>query len=222
MEHYNLFIDGEFVEAANGDVFETIDPGTGVSFATVAKAAADAEAAIAAARRSFDSGVWSNLSPAARADTVIFADQVAQLTLQLAITESQDAGHVIKLSKFWGMLGSGMLRNLGYYASREFPGTRNSLSGNVSARREWIRREPIGVCVALFPGTFPRAWLFGKSVWLLSWETASFLSRQHLRRSRRSLSQKQLRRRVFPRVSLMCCPVRRRAREDPLHSSGCR
>ena len=33
MEHYKLFIDGEFVEAANGNVFETIDPGTGVSFA---------------------------------------------------------------------------------------------------------------------------------------------------------------------------------------------
>ena len=33
MEHYKLFIDGEFVEAASGDVFETIDPGTGVSFA---------------------------------------------------------------------------------------------------------------------------------------------------------------------------------------------
>ena len=27
MEHYKLFIDGEFVEAASGDVFETIDPG---------------------------------------------------------------------------------------------------------------------------------------------------------------------------------------------------
>ena len=25
MDHYKLFIDGEFVEAANGDVFETID-----------------------------------------------------------------------------------------------------------------------------------------------------------------------------------------------------
>lgn len=60
MDHYKLFIDGEFVEAANGDVFETIDPGTGAPFATVAKAGkADAEAAIAAARRSFDSGIWN-------------------------------------------------------------------------------------------------------------------------------------------------------------------
>jgi len=57
MDHYKLFIDGEFVEAANGEVFESIDPGTGAPFATVAKAGkADVEAAIGAARRAFDSG----------------------------------------------------------------------------------------------------------------------------------------------------------------------
>jgi len=38
MDHYKLFIDGEFVEAASGDVFETIDPGTGAPFAMVARA----------------------------------------------------------------------------------------------------------------------------------------------------------------------------------------
>lgn len=166
MDHYKLFIDGEFVEASNGEVFETIDPGTGAPFATVAKAGkADAEAAIAAARKAFDSGVWSNLSPAARADKIYdFADQVAQQTLRLAITESQDAGHVIKLSKWWGMLGSGLLRNLGYYASRDFPWQEEiPYSGNAFAPgREWIRREPIGVCVGIIPWNFPASMAFWK------------------------------------------------------------
>ncbi|MRR15427.1 MAG: aldehyde dehydrogenase family protein [Deltaproteobacteria bacterium] len=166
MDHYKLFIDGEFVEAANGDVFETIDPGTGAPFATVAKAGkADVERAIAAARRSFNSGVWSNLSPAARADKIYdFADQINQQTLRLAVTESQDAGHVIKLSKYWGMLGSGILRNLGYYASRDFPWQEEiPYSGNVFAPgREWIRREPIGVCVGIVPWNFPASMAFWK------------------------------------------------------------
>ena len=166
MDHYKLFIDGEFVEAANGDVFETIDPGTGAPFATVAKAGrADAEAAIDAAKRAFESGIWSNLSPAARADKIYdFADQVAQQTLRLAVTESQDAGHVIKLSKYWGMLGSGILRNLGYYASRDFPWQEEiPYSGNVFAPgREWIRREPIGVCVGIVPWNFPASMAFWK------------------------------------------------------------
>ena len=52
MEHYKLFIDGEFVEAQSGATFESVDPGTGLPIATVAKAGpADAEAAIEAARR---------------------------------------------------------------------------------------------------------------------------------------------------------------------------
>ncbi len=166
MDHYKLFIDGAFVEAASGDVFETIDPGTGTPFATVAKAGpADAEAAIAAARRAFDSGIWSHLSPAARADKIYdFADHVAQQTLRLAITESMDAGQVIKLSKYWGMLGSALLRNLGYYASRDFPWEEEiPYSGNVFAPgREWIRREPIGVCVGIVPWNFPASMAFWK------------------------------------------------------------
>ncbi|MBI5897583.1 MAG: aldehyde dehydrogenase family protein, partial [Desulfobacterales bacterium] len=57
MDHYKLFINGEFVDAADGATFESIDPGTGMPIATVAKAGkADAEAAIAAARQAFDSG----------------------------------------------------------------------------------------------------------------------------------------------------------------------
>ncbi len=57
MEHYKLFVDGEFVEAKSGETFESIDPGTELPIATVAKAGpADAEAAIEAARRAFDRG----------------------------------------------------------------------------------------------------------------------------------------------------------------------
>jgi acyl-CoA reductase-like NAD-dependent aldehyde dehydrogenase/alcohol dehydrogenase class IV len=166
MEHYKLFIDGEFVEAASGDVFETIDPGTGIPFATVAKAGqADAEAAIAAARRAFDSGIWSGLSPAARADKIYdFADQVVQQTLRLALMESMDAGQVIKLAKYWGMLGSAMLRNLAYHAAKDFPWEEEiPYSGNVFApAREFIRREPMGVCVGIVPWNFPASMAFWK------------------------------------------------------------
>jgi aldehyde dehydrogenase (NAD+) len=166
MDQYKLFINGEFVAAKDGKTFLSIDPGTEAPFAEVAQAGkADAEAAIAAAKRAFDSGIWSNLSPAARADKVYdFADQVAQQTLRLAITESMDAGHVIKLSKFWGMLGSAMLRNLAYYAAREFPWQEEiPYSGNVFApAREYIRREPIGVCVGIVPWNFPASMAFWK------------------------------------------------------------
>jgi len=97
MQHFQLFIDGKFVEAHCLDKFETVDPGTEVPIATVAKAGKDdAEAAIAAARKAFDSGVWSGLHPSARmAKIQDFADQVANQTTRLVVTECADSGQVI-------------------------------------------------------------------------------------------------------------------------------
>jgi len=166
MEHYKLFIDGEFVNAADGATFESIDPGTGMPIATVAKAgAADAEAAIAAARRAFDSGVWSGLSPQARAEKLnAFADQVTQQTLRMAIVEAMDSGQIIGLSKYWGMLGAQLLRNYGHYAATKFPWEEEiPYAGNVFAPgRDYIRREPIGVCVGIIPWNFPMSMAFWK------------------------------------------------------------
>ena len=171
MDHYKLFIDGEFVEAQSGERFETIDPGTGLPFATVAKAGkADAEAAIAAAKRAFDDGRWSGLTPQARANIVYnFADQVAQQTIRLAMTESMDAGHCMSFAKFWGMLCSGQLRNWAHFASRKFQWEEEiPYSGNVFAPgREFIRREPIGVCVGIVPWNFPLSmaiWKVGQAI----------------------------------------------------------
>lgn len=168
MEHYKLFIDGEFVEARSKATFQSFDPGTEAPIATVAQAGhADAEAAIEAARRAFDRGNWSGLTPAARAEKIYnFADQVTQQTLRLAMTESMDSGQVIRLAKYWGMLGSGMLRNFAHYAATEFPWEEDiPFSGNVFAPgRDFIRREPIGVCVGIVPWNYP--------VYLAFWKIA--------------------------------------------------
>ena len=159
MDTYKLFIDGEFVEAQSGETFESVDPGTGAVVARVARAGtADTEAAIASARRAFDHGEWSGLTPQARARKCYdFADQIAAQGLRLAVMESMDSGQIIGLSKFWGMLASGTLRNLGYYAATKFPWEEEiPFSGNVFApAREYIRREPVGVCVGIIPWNFP-------------------------------------------------------------------
>jgi acyl-CoA reductase-like NAD-dependent aldehyde dehydrogenase/alcohol dehydrogenase class IV len=159
MEHYRLFIDGEFVEAQSGKRTETNDPGTGEPVATVARAGPeDASAAVEAARRSFDKGDWSGMDPGDRARVLYdFADQITRQALRLALTESMDAGQVIGLAKYWGMLGSQLLRNLGHYAARHFPWQEEiPYSGNVFAPgRDYIRREPVGVCAGIIPWNFP-------------------------------------------------------------------
>ena len=55
-----LLIDGELVTAAGGAVFPTINPATEEVLGTAADAGPDdAESAVAAARRAFDSTGWS-------------------------------------------------------------------------------------------------------------------------------------------------------------------
>ena len=61
------YIDDRFVDAASGETFETINPATGEVLARVASCdQADAELAVAHARRAFDGGEWSRLAPTRR------------------------------------------------------------------------------------------------------------------------------------------------------------
>ncbi len=166
MEHYKLFINGEFVDAADGKTFESIDPGTESPIATVAQAGkADAEAAIAAARKAFDSGIWSGLTPTTRlAKMQDFADQIAQQGLRLAATECMDSGQVMSLAKFMPLISITLIRNLSLAAVTKFPWEEEiPVSGNAFAPgREFIRREPVGVCVGIVPWNFPMYIAFWK------------------------------------------------------------
>ena len=55
-----LYIDGEFVDARSGAVFDNVNPATEEVIGQVADGgAADMDAAIAAARRAFDESAWA-------------------------------------------------------------------------------------------------------------------------------------------------------------------
>jgi aldehyde dehydrogenase (NAD+) len=158
MDQYKLFIDGEFVEAKDGKTFETIDPGTGLPLATVAQAGkADAEAAIKAARRAFDKGDWSGLSPSARmAKIQDFIDQISRQGARIALTECMNAGQIITYAAAAPLSATVLLRNLSLFAATEFPWEEEILVGSPMAPgREYIRREPVGVCVGIVPWNLP-------------------------------------------------------------------
>ncbi len=161
MDEYKLFIDGEFVDAADGKTFETIDPGTGLPFATVAQAGtAEVEAAIEAARRAFDKGDWSGLDVDARVAVLQdFADQISQQGVRMVAAECMDAGQIIGYATMIVTWASLLMRNLSTYAVTKFPLEEEILaSGNpFSPAREYVRREPVGVCVGIVPWNFPTA-----------------------------------------------------------------
>ena len=68
MQSFELFIDGAWRPAATGETYESINPATEEAWAVIsAGGTADVNAAVAAARRSFDAGVWRNKPASERA-----------------------------------------------------------------------------------------------------------------------------------------------------------
>src|SRR3981081_3274074 len=60
-------INGKWVEALSGETFSVYDPSTGETIARVPDSGAeDIDQAVKAARRAFESGPWSKLSPSER------------------------------------------------------------------------------------------------------------------------------------------------------------
>src|SRR5437763_17161371 len=64
---HQLLIDGEWLDAADGRTFETLDPATGQAIAQVAQAGADdVDRAVKAARRALEDGPWRTVAAAER------------------------------------------------------------------------------------------------------------------------------------------------------------
>ena len=159
MDSYKMLINGESVDAIGGKTMPLVDPGTGETFATVPCGdERDVEAAVAAARAAFDSGVWSEMPPQERAQIVIrFADLIEAATGQIALADSRSMGG----TPSW--IGGGLwvavntMRNLAWYAANKFVWEEEiPVSGSVYAfGSNYIRREPIGVCAAIAPWNAP-------------------------------------------------------------------
>jgi aldehyde dehydrogenase (NAD+) len=97
---YGLFVDGEFVPAAGGEVFPTVNPATEEPLAQVAEAgAADVDRAVAAARAAYER-VWRPMPPAERAKYLYRIARVLQeRSREFAVLESLDNGKPIKESR---------------------------------------------------------------------------------------------------------------------------
>lgn len=160
-----MYIGGEFVDSISGRTREAIDPGTGLPFATYAYGGgSDAEAAIGVARKTFDSGVWSSLAQDERSRAIMdFSDRLTKYIVRLASYESMDSGGIINRTGAEVVGASMTARNLAWYAARRFKWHEEvrEPASLASPGRNYIRREPLGVCVGIIPWNFP----FGMAMW---------------------------------------------------------
>jgi aldehyde dehydrogenase (NAD+) len=158
MRRYGLFIDGQFVDSASGETFETHDPSTGELVATVARAGTeDVDRALAAARRAADEGPWPNLPPQERTRIMLrVAERLREAAGELADLEMRDAGHTARAAslfmipystEFWTYLAEAASR-ISYIEQvprYDFP----------TPAWEWVQREPFGVCAQIIPWNVP-------------------------------------------------------------------
>ena len=81
------FINGEFVAAKSGNIFDSINPATGEIVAEIAHCNHDdVDKAVKAARMSFESGVWSRSAPEHRKEILLrLADLIFLLVIIAAL-----------------------------------------------------------------------------------------------------------------------------------------
>jgi aldehyde dehydrogenase (NAD+) len=97
---YGLFLNGEFVPAASGQLFATVNPATEEPLARVAEAGAeDVDRAVAAARAAYEQ-VWGPMPGAERAKYLYRVARILQeRSREFAVLESLDNGKPIKESR---------------------------------------------------------------------------------------------------------------------------
>lgn len=90
---YKLLIDGQYVAAASGRSFDTVNPATGKVIAQAAEAdAADVDAAVRAARAAFE-GAWGQMKASDRGALLLrLADLIRRDEEELIQIESLDSG----------------------------------------------------------------------------------------------------------------------------------
>ena len=151
-----LFIGGRWVDSATGRTFDTIDPATGEILAKVAEAGPeDVDRAVAAARKSFDSGVWRSLPPAERAKALWRAgDLIEEHAMELAQLDSLDNGKPInEMLLFDVPLTAATFRYYaGWVTKLEGATQQTSFPGSYLS---YTLREPVGVVGQIIPWNFP-------------------------------------------------------------------
>jgi gamma-glutamyl-gamma-aminobutyraldehyde dehydrogenase len=148
------FIDGGFRDAASGKTFATENPATGEVLAQVASGdTPDIDAAVRAARRSFEDGRWSRLAPAERKKVLLrFADLVEANLEELATLDALEAGKPITDCREVDLPDA--VKTFRWYAEA-IDKVFDAVAPTGPEALGLIVREPIGVVGAVVPWNFP-------------------------------------------------------------------
>lgn len=150
IKSYQMLINGAWVDASDGGVFDSVNPATGEIWSRVPEATeADVNNAVEAAHHAFTQGPWSKLTPTDRGKHLRkLGDLLADHSEDLGRTESVDTGKMLKETRWQAK----------YIAEffHFFAGCADKVSGETLPIDKpdmfvFTKREPLGVVAAIVP-----------------------------------------------------------------------
>ena len=155
-----LFINGQWADAASGRSFETPNPATGETLARVAEGEAeDIDRAVRAARRAFEEGPWGRMTTSERGRIIWrIGDLINEHLDELAQLESLDNGKPFAVARAADVpLSADMFWYMAGWATK-LEGDTKTLSVPYMPGanfHSYTLREPVGVVGQIIPWNFP-------------------------------------------------------------------
>lgn len=150
LKHCQMLIDGAWVDAEDGQKFESINPSTGEAWATAPIAgAADVDRAVQAAHRAFSEGPWSKTTATERGKMLRkLGDLLAGKSEDLGRAETVDTGKMFKETRWQ----AAYIADFFHY----FAGLADKIHGDTMPIDKpdlfvFTKREPLGVVAAVVP-----------------------------------------------------------------------
>ncbi len=165
MKRFKNFVNGSWVDAADGQTTPVINPSTGEQYGEAALSGqADVDAAMSAADAAFEG--WSNATPSERSLALIrIADAVEARGDELMELESENCGKPYAVHR--GEEIGPMVDQIRFFATAARHLDGKSSGEYMSGMTSIIRREPVGVCAQVAPWNYPMmmaVWKFAPAI----------------------------------------------------------
>jgi betaine-aldehyde dehydrogenase len=151
---FRMLIDGQWRHSGSGETMTRLSPAHDIPVSQMPKGTVeDADRAIAAARRAFDDGRWSELSGAARATVLLKVGRlIRERRDEIALVETLESGKPIGQSRGEVEGAAGIFEYAAGVARTLHGDAFNNLGENMFGL---VTREPIGVVAVITPWNFP-------------------------------------------------------------------
>ena len=150
LKHFKMLIDGDWVDASDGALFESLDPTTGKVWAMIPEATADdVDRAVQAADRALNHGPWSTMTATQRGQCLRkLGDLLVDKAEAFGRVETIDTGKLLRETQWQAK----------YVAEffHFFAGCADKINGETLPIDKpdmfvFTRREPLGVIAAVVP-----------------------------------------------------------------------